>query len=80
MSHIEKPLKVPLLVTRGKSATFTVQPLKDEPRKAVPAAPTEAQIAAETDQGVLWQWHQSHPNLQSAIEARKAELDAEGVA
>jgi hypothetical protein len=27
MSGIDKPLKVPLLVKRGKSATFTVQPL-----------------------------------------------------
>jgi hypothetical protein len=29
MSGIDKPLKVPLLVKRGKSAVFTVQPLPD---------------------------------------------------
>ena len=31
MSGIDKPLKVPLLVKRGKSALFTVQPLPDAP-------------------------------------------------
>ncbi|AYR01037.1 hypothetical protein PBI_ISOLDE_68 [Arthrobacter phage Isolde] len=34
MSGIDKPLKVPLLIKRGKSATFTVQPLAG----AAPAA------------------------------------------
>ena len=29
MSGIDKPLKVPLLIKRGKSAVFTVQPLPD---------------------------------------------------
>ncbi len=36
MSGISKPLKVPLLIKRGKSAIFTVQPLPD----AAPTAPT----------------------------------------
>lgn len=40
MSGIDKPLRVPLLVKRGKSATFTVQPLPD-------AAPTPATVPAE---------------------------------
>ena len=31
LSHIDKPLRVPLLIKRGKSAMFTVQPLKDAP-------------------------------------------------
>lgn len=31
MSGIDKPLSIPLLVKRGKSATFTVQPLTDAP-------------------------------------------------
>lgn len=33
MSGIDKPLSVPLLVKRGKSATFTVQPLKAAPAR-----------------------------------------------
>ena len=32
MTGIEKPLKVPLLIKRGKSAVFTVQPLKEAPK------------------------------------------------
>lgn len=31
LSHIDGPKKVPLLVTRGKSAVFIVKPLADEP-------------------------------------------------
>ena len=31
LSHIDKPLRVPLLIKRGKSAMFTVQPLPDAP-------------------------------------------------
>lgn len=36
LSHIDKPVKVPLLVTRGKSQVYTVQPLveKPEPKSA----------------------------------------------
>jgi hypothetical protein len=33
MSGIDKPVRVPLLVKRGKSAIFTVQPLPDEPTR-----------------------------------------------
>lgn len=31
LSHIDKPIVVPLLVTRGRSAAFRVQPLKETP-------------------------------------------------
>jgi len=31
LSHIDKPKQVPLLIKRGKSAMFTVQPLPDAP-------------------------------------------------
>src|SRR5690606_4975580 len=44
MSHIDKALKVPLLIKRGKSAIFTVQPLPDAPPQ--PPAPTPADVAA----------------------------------
>jgi hypothetical protein len=42
LSHIDKPKKVPLLIARGKSATYTVEPLPD----AAPA-PTTDPAAAE---------------------------------
>lgn len=38
LSDIKGPQKVPLLVSRGKSATYTVKPLTDEPSR--PAAKT----------------------------------------
>lgn len=41
LSHIDKARKVPLIVKRGKSATFTVQPLKEAPR---PVMVTDEQI------------------------------------
>jgi hypothetical protein len=47
MSGIDKPLKVPLLVKRGKSATFTVQPLGERaPRREPPAVDWDAEIEA----------------------------------
>jgi len=39
MTGIEKPLKVPLLIKRGKSAMFTVQPLKEAPKPVTPTEP-----------------------------------------
>jgi hypothetical protein len=35
MTGIDKPLKVPLLIKRGKSAMFTVQPLQEAPQPAL---------------------------------------------
>lgn len=37
LSHIDKPKQVPLLIKRGKSAIFVVQPLADEPPVRVAA-------------------------------------------
>ena len=71
LSHIDKPLSVPLLVTRGKSAMFKVQPLKEEPR------PTEADVTACSDRDALTVMWRAHTDLRPAIEARVAELDAQ---
>jgi len=46
MTGIDKPLKVPLLVKRGKSAVFTVQPLKE-----APPAPTRDWLAEASQAG-----------------------------
>jgi hypothetical protein len=45
MSGIDKPLKVPLLIKRGKSSMFTVQPLPD-----APAAAKKRDFLAEAEQ------------------------------
>lgn len=61
LSHIDKPKSIPLLVSRGKSATFRVQPLPDAP----PSDPSADKIAALTEE-----WHTAGPE-------RKAEIQAE---
>jgi len=69
LSHIDKPMSVPLLVTRGKSAMFRVQPLRD-------SAPLAADVAECTDRDSLAAMWRANPGMRAAIEARVAELDA----
>ena len=52
MTGIDKPLRVPLLVKRGKSAVFTVQPLKEAPPAPRRDFLAEAE-AAEGDKDTL---------------------------
>lgn len=50
MSGIDKPLKVPLLIKKGRSAVFTVQPLPDAPpQQAAETEPWRAQWQAITN-------------------------------
>lgn len=71
LSHIDKPVKVPLLVSRGKSAMWVVEPLTD-------AAPVPTpDIATITDPDVLrGMWATASPEQREQILARKAELSA----
>ena len=67
LSHIDGVKKVPLLVKRGKSATFTVQPLPDAPKPAPdPNAERLATLRAE--------WETADPERKAAIEAEVAAL------
>lgn len=76
LSGLSKPLSVPLLVTRGKSAVFRVQPLKDDP-----PSPNSADVAACSDRAALAaMWRTSGPDLRAVIEARVAALDADAAA
>lgn len=64
LSHIDKAKSVPLLVKRGKSATFRVQPL------AEPAPdPNAAKVAA-----LRAEWQGADADRRKAIEAEVAEL------
>ena len=84
MSGLDATLKVSLLIKRGKSAVFTVEPLT-EPAQPVgnpdklPASttePTREQIADCTDLDDLrTMWASAGPELRAQIEARKAEID-----
>lgn len=59
LSHIDKPLAVPLLVSRGKSQTFRVQPLPElTPRERLRA-----------------EWQTADPERRKVIEAEVAALD-----
>ncbi|TDE03436.1 hypothetical protein [Jiangella asiatica] len=73
-----KPLSVPLLVTRGKSKLFTVEPLTEP---TTPSEPTAEQVAASTDVKALRDaWKVSSPDRRKQIEARVAELTADAPA
>jgi hypothetical protein len=62
LSHIDKPKRVPLLVSRGKSATYVVDPLPD-----VPTAPSRVE-ALRTE------WQSATPERRAEIEAEVAAL------
>jgi hypothetical protein len=62
LSHIDGPQRVPLLVPRGKSATFTVDPLPD-------LTPAE-QVAA-----LRSEWQRATPERRTQIEQEVAALD-----
>ena len=72
MSHIEKRISLALTATRGKRARHIVEPLPD-----APDAPTEADVAASTDDAQLQAWWREHPHLHPAITARVQVLRAE---
>lgn len=76
LSHIDGPKRVPLLVSRGKSATFTVEPLTEP---APTPEPTAEQVAACTDVNELRDmWQRSGPERRAQINERVTELTAGG--
>jgi hypothetical protein len=60
LSHIDKPKSVPLLVSRGKSAVYKVQPLPDAP----PPDPNAARIAELKEE-----WRAADADRRAQIEA-----------
>lgn len=69
MSHIDKPLSMPLTVRRGQKSAFTVQPLIAPVQRDWPA-----EIAAADIDGLKALWGQAPQNLQADIETRAAQL------
>jgi len=77
LSHIDKPKKIALTVTRGKREPHTVKPLEDTPQQPAQApAFTPAMVAASTDIDQLREWQQQEPRAHDAIEARIKQLAA----
>ena len=62
LSHIDKAKKVPLLVSRGKSAMFTVEPLSNEPT-------TDERIAS-----LRAEWKNADADRKKVIEAEVKKL------
>ena len=80
LSHIDKKLSIPLLVTRGRSKVYTVEPLAVDTQStsAKPAEPTPQQVAECTDVQQLTAWAEvSRPVVQQKIAARVAALEAQ---
>lgn len=73
LSHLDKPKSVPLLVSRGKSATYIVEPLTEPASRP---DPTAADVTSCTDVETLRQMHEATTDreLRALIRARKAEL------
>lgn len=63
MSHLDKPLKLALPVSRGKLTVFTVQPLRDAP-KPTRAAEPDAPAMTEADAIAAIEAADSLPGLQ----------------
>lgn len=61
LSHLDKPKSIPLLISRGKSATFRVQPLAEQTKD-------------ERITSLKAEWRNSDPERRKAIEAEVAEL------
>ncbi|NMC34809.1 MAG: hypothetical protein GYA36_20490 [Veillonellaceae bacterium] len=77
MSHIDKTLKVSLLIKRGKSEIYTVEPLiEDVP--AAPPQPSVEEIAAAGEEQLKAWWQTADEATQALIRARVAELRGDG--
>ena len=78
MSGLSSALHVPLTVTRGRKAVFTVQPLPDTPTRPVAAPGVEdAEIESAGVDGLRALWGDATPQQQSRIRKRVTELQAE---
>lgn len=77
-SHIDGPQSVPMLVSRGKSATYTVEVLEAE--AAPSAVEWKAKIAASDSIVELRQWWQiATPANRKLIETRVKSIEAEAL-
>lgn len=74
LSHIDKPLSLSLSETRGKRKAHRIEPLTEA---AAPTGPTVEQVQATGSVDELRaMWVHAAPDVQVAIRARVAELNA----
>lgn len=76
LSHIDGPKSVPIIIKKGRSGGYKVEPLPDAP--AAPTEPTAEEVAACTDVDQLKaMWKRSSKERRAEIEARVADLNIE---
>ena len=75
LSHIDKPMKLALTVTRGRRAQHSVQPLADGPVQRDWSADVAA-CSTEDELRMLWERSDKGARVSVLIKARKAELAA----
>jgi hypothetical protein len=88
LSHIDKPIKVALTVSRGKRATFTVEPLPDAPAPAVVDWDAELANAGDDLDAIRAIWQRANTNsdhdgmtkAKAAADKAKAQNEAPGAA
>lgn len=86
MSGIDKPLRVPLLIKRGKSAMFTVQPLpSDAPPTDISGRDWLTELAATNEDltaigalGTAARTANAHPNILDTIRAEYQRVKTAG--
>lgn len=69
LSHIDKPKWVPLLVSRGKSSTYLVEPLADTAPPSITVTDDLIDAATTTDE-LRAMWSAATPDQQTRIRAR----------
>lgn len=78
LSHIDRPLTVPLTVTRGKRAPFTVQPLQGSEAAIDRLSSAETLDALKDVWDTLAPQVKAAPDVLAAKDARKEQLSVPG--
>lgn len=73
LSHIDGPKSVPIIIKKGRSGGYKVDPLPDAPQQP---ALTPDMIACCADVDQLKAWWKQHPDQRADIEARVDEIKA----
>lgn len=76
LSHIDKPLKIALTVTRGKRQPHSVAPLLEAAPAPVASVTVEQVNAAGSVEELRALWSGASPDVQALIKARVEELGA----
>jgi len=74
LSGIDGPKSVPIIIKKGKSGAYKVDPLPDSAPTTAPSEAAAAVLESLDIDGLKALWRTSDPETRKAIEARVAEL------